>query len=89
METSRRFDEGDLDVQGRTCGTMGEGAGYRGAARKRLARGPWEPKKNFIKVGVLFQKAVATVATVATVKNGLKMLKKGRNMAKMTQKQAF
>ena len=50
----------------------------------------WKAKeKNFYIKGVLFQKAVATVATVTKVKNGLKMLKKGRKMAKMTQKQAF
>jgi hypothetical protein len=37
----------------------------------------------------LFQKAVATVATVAKVKNGLKMMKRGRKMVKKTQKQVF
>jgi hypothetical protein len=48
-----------------------------------------ETKKFLYKGGVLFRKAVATVATVTRVKNGLKMLKKGRKMAKKTQKQAF
>jgi hypothetical protein len=76
----------------------GWGEGRRDGARHKKSPCPYEgrvaweseeTKKFLFKGGVLFWKAVATVATVTRVKNGLKMLKKGRKMAKKTQKQAF
>ena len=49
-------------------------------------RGQGAREKNFCLGGVLLRKAVATVATVTKVKNGLKMMRRGRKMVKKTRK---
>jgi hypothetical protein len=57
-----------------------------GTKNRRARMVGWVAKeKIFIKGEVLFQKAVTTVTTVTKVKNGLKMLKRGRKMVKKTQ----